>query len=113
MRLGMFDPPETVPYTQIPYSVNDSEEHRALALEVARESMVLLKNDRGALPLQAGLKIAVIGPNADDAEVLVGNYSGTPSRSVTPLQGIRAAAMRLASVEYAQGGALLDPDEWF
>ncbi len=112
MRLGMFDPPEMVPYTQIPYSVNDSEEHRALALEVARESMVLLKNDRGALPLQAGLKIAVIGPNADDAEVLVGNYSGTPSRSVTPLQGIRAAAMRhSASVEYAQGSALLDPDE--
>ncbi|NLT73317.1 MAG: glycoside hydrolase family 3 protein [Chloroflexi bacterium] len=111
MRLGMFDPPEMVPYTSIPYSVNDSEEHRALSHLVAQESLVLLKND-GTLPLKEGLKIAVVGPNAADAEVLVGNYSGQPSRSVTPLEGIRAAAGRHGgSVLYARGCGLLDTDE--
>jgi beta-glucosidase len=112
MRLGMFDPPERVRYTRIPYSVVDSEEHRRLSLQVARESMVLLKNDGGTLPLQGAHRIAVVGPNADDPEVLVGNYAGTPSRSVTPLAGIRAAAEAMGgSVTYAQGCALLDPDE--
>jgi beta-glucosidase len=61
--LGMFDPPERVPYAQIPYSVNDSPEHRELALQMARESLVLLKNKNGLLPLSKNLKsIAVIGP---------------------------------------------------
>jgi beta-glucosidase len=112
MRLGMFDPPERVKYARIPYSVNDSEEHRALALQVALESMVLLKNADSTLPLRGGLRIAVIGPNADDSEVLLGNYSGTPSRSVTPLAGIRAAAARFGStVTYSKGCALMDSDE--
>ncbi|MHB1319248.1 MAG: glycoside hydrolase family 3 C-terminal domain-containing protein, partial [Anaerolineae bacterium] len=112
MRLGMFDPPERVRYTRIPYTVNDSEEHRRLSLEVARESMVLLENGDGILPLKGAKRIAVVGPNADDPEVLLGNYSGTPSRSVTPLAGIRAAAeARGSTVSFTQGCALLDPDE--
>ncbi|MBN2355497.1 glycoside hydrolase family 3 C-terminal domain-containing protein, partial [candidate division KSB1 bacterium] len=90
MRLGMFDPPESVAYTSIPYSENDSREHDRLALEAARACMVLLKNDDNTLPLSKNLKtVAVIGPNADDVEVLLGNYNGTPSNPVTPLQGIR------------------------
>lgn len=109
-RLGMFDPPERVSYARIPYRVNDSEEHRQLALEVARQSLVLLKND-GTLPLAEVSSIAVVGPNADDSEVLLGNYNGTPSRSVTPLEGIRVAAgARGATVHYAQGCDLLEPD---
>jgi beta-glucosidase len=109
MRLGMFDPPERVKYARIPYSVNDSEEHRALALQVALESMVLLKNADSTLPLRGGLRIA---PNADDSEVLLGNYSGTLSRSVTPLAGFRAAAARFGStVTYSKGCALMDSDE--
>jgi beta-glucosidase len=89
-KLGMFDPPDLVPYTKISYTVVDSEPHRALALEAARKSIVLLKNENGLLPLNKNLKtIAVIGPNAADVEVLLGNYNGTPSHPVTPLQGIR------------------------
>jgi beta-glucosidase len=107
-RLGMFDPPEMVPYAQIPYSVNDSPAHRALALDVALESMVLLKNADGALPLGEGLRsIAVVGPNADDVEVLLGNYNGTPSSAVTPLAGIRARAGEGVEVRYARGCGIL------
>ena len=89
-QLGMFDPPEMVKYAQIPDSVIDSEAHRQLALKIARESMVLLKND-GALPIamQATKKIAVVGPLADSVHVLEGNYNGTPSRATTALDGIR------------------------
>jgi beta-glucosidase len=104
MKLGMFDPPEMVKWAQIPYSVNDSPENAALAAETARKSIVLLKNDRGALPLSRNLRtIAVIGPNADDAEVLLGNYNGTPSNPVTPLAGIRAKIGSSANVLYARG----------
>ena len=81
-RLGLFDPPDKVPYAQIPISENDSPEHQALALKVAEESIVLLKND-GLLPLdRAKIKrIAVIGANAPSVDMLLGNYNGTPSRS--------------------------------
>ena len=88
-ELGMFDPPETVSYAQIPFSENDSEAHRLLALQAARESMVLLKND-GVLPLKREIKkIAVIGPLADQIDVLQGNYNGSPSRATSALDGIR------------------------
>jgi beta-glucosidase len=101
-RLGMFDPPERVAYARTPVSVVESEPHKRLALEAARESIVLLKND-GVLPLGKSLKtIAVIGPNADDVELLRGNYAGTASASVTPLAGIRAAVPG-ARVIYALG----------
>ena len=103
-RLGMFDPPARVPYASIPYEVNDCELHAELALVAARESLVLLKNDEKTLPFSRTLKsIAVIGPNADDRSVLMGNYHGTPSRSVTPLEGIRAAVSRETKVWYAEG----------
>jgi beta-glucosidase len=100
--LGMFDPPAMVKYAQIPPSENDSEAHRQLALEVARKTMVLLKND-GTLPLRPGLrKIAVIGPLADQTEVLLGNYHGKPSRAVSALDGIRNAFPK-AQVTYTPG----------
>jgi beta-glucosidase len=89
MRLGMFDPPEKVPYAQTPDSEIDSAPHRELALKTARESMVLLKND-GVLPLASSVKkILVVGPLAESTQVLHGNYSGTASHAVTALEGIR------------------------
>ncbi|MEA3344688.1 MAG: glycoside hydrolase family 3 C-terminal domain-containing protein [Chloroflexota bacterium] len=103
-RLGMFDPPEQVPYAQTPYEVNDSPEHRALALRTARESVVLLKNEGDLLPLDKELEsIAVIGPNADDLQVLLGNYNGTPSKALTPLEGIRRKVSSSTRLYYAQG----------
>jgi len=89
MRLGLFDPPEKVPYAQTPDSEIDSAPHRELALKIARESMVLLKND-GVLPLAPSVKkILVVGPLAEQTAVLHGNYSGTASHAVTALEGIR------------------------
>jgi beta-glucosidase len=103
-RLGMFDPPEMVKYAQIPFSENDSAAHRALSLQASRESLVLLKNAAQALPLKKDLKtIAVIGPNADDPDVLLGNYNGQPSRSFTPLEGIRNKVSSSTKVLYSQG----------
>ncbi len=104
MELGLFDSDDRVPYASIPYEVNDSPRHRELALVAARESIVLLKNEGGLLPLSRDIKsIAVIGPNASDDLVLVGNYHGTPSRSVTPLEGIFDAVSPDTKVWYAQG----------
>lgn len=104
MQLGLFDPPERVAYASIPYEVNDSDEHRALSLVAAREAIVLLKNQQGILPLDPNVKsIAVIGPNAHDHHVLVANYFGTPSQSVTPLEGIRAAVSKATKVRYSPG----------
>src|SRR5438309_1923807 len=89
-RLGMFDPPERVPWSGLTLADNDTVEHRQLALKAAQESIVLLKNERNTLPLKPAVKkIAVIGPNADSLDVLVGNYSGMPSRYSTILDGIR------------------------
>ncbi|HEY5347368.1 MAG TPA: glycoside hydrolase family 3 C-terminal domain-containing protein [Rhizomicrobium sp.] len=89
MKLGLFDPSAMVAYTQIPDSELNSEAHRQLALRTARESMVLLKND-GTLPLKPSVKhITVIGPLADQVEVLEGNYNGQPLHPVTALDGIR------------------------
>jgi beta-glucosidase len=104
-KLGMFDPEERVPFNNIPYEVNDCEKHRQAALEMARESIVLLKNQNSLLPLNKDdLKtIAVIGPNADSKQVLIGNYFGTPSRYVTVLEGIRQAVNQDTKVYYAQG----------
>ena len=106
-RLGMFDPPEMVPYARIPFSQNDTPEHRQLALQSARESIVLLKNANRTLPLRKDLKsIAVIGPNADAPEVLWGNYNGRPSRLITPLAGIKNAVSANTKVVYALGSTL-------
>jgi len=90
MKLGMFDPTDSVSFNQIPYSDVDSKQHRDLALESARKSIVLLKNAQHTLPLGKHLRtIAVIGPNAADSALLLGNYNGTPSKTITPLEGIR------------------------
>lgn len=103
-RLGMFDPPERVPWASVPFDVVDSPEHRALALDAARASIILLKNQGGLLPLRKNLStIAVIGPNADDRAVLLGNYNGIPSKSVTPLDGIRNAVAPGTKVLYQPG----------
>ncbi len=103
-ELGMFDPEEKVPYAQIPIEDNDSEPHKQMNLEAARKSIVLLKND-GFLPLKkdALRKIAVLGPSADNIDVLVGNYHGTPSRPVTLLAGVREAAAPQVEVVYEKG----------
>lgn len=106
-RLGMFDPPDRVKYARIPYSVNDSPEHARLALEVARKSIVLLKNDNGALPLKKSIRtLAVIGPNAADPEVMLANYNGDPSAPVTPLEGIKRKLGPAARLLYARGSDL-------
>jgi beta-glucosidase len=110
-RLGMFDPPERVPWAQIPISVLDQPAHRALARQVARESIVLLKNTGSVLPLRRDLgTIAVIGPNADDRQMLLGNYEGAPADSITPLRGIREA-LPSARVLYARGADWIAPSD--
>jgi beta-glucosidase len=104
----MFDPSERVPYAQIPISTNDSDPHRALSLEASRRSLVLLEN-RGVLPLKTVRRLAVIGPTADNQDVLVGNYNGTPSRPVTILAGLREAALRRGiHLVQAQGSGVLE-----
>jgi beta-glucosidase len=104
LRLGMFDPPEDVSYARMSYEVLDCPAHRELALEAARESIVLLKNSEGILPLSKKLRsIAVIGPNADAPMALLGNYHGTPPYIVTPLEGIRASVGPDTLVTHVQG----------
>jgi beta-glucosidase len=103
-RLGMFDPPEMVKYAGIPYSLNDSEQNKALARETARKSIVLLKNENNLLPLKKDIgTVAVIGPNSDQSFVLLGNYNGTPSDPYTPLRGIKEKLDGVSEVIYAEG----------
>lgn len=103
-QLGMFDPDSRVKYSQIPYSVVASKEHADVALEIARQSMVLLKNEGNVLPLDKSLKtIAVIGPNATDEEVLLANYNGHPADAVTPLRGIQEKVGKNTEILFARG----------
>lgn len=103
-KLGMFDPPEMVPYSEIDIKIVDSKKHREIALQTSRESIVLLKNENNLLPLKKEIKsIAVIGPNADDVEVLLGNYNGFPSDPVTPLKGIRKKVSAATKIYYETG----------
>ncbi len=112
-RLGMFDADEHVAYAQIPFRVVDSPEHRELALEAARQSLVLLKNQDQQLPLdRTKLKsIAVIGPNADETLVLSGNYMGTPAEPVSVLAGMRALVSPEIQVNHARGCELIGYDQ--
>ena len=104
--LGEMDDPKLVEWSKIPASVMDSKAHRQLALDMARQSLVLLLNKGGVLPLKAGGEpIAVIGPNADDRPMMWGNYNGTPNRTVTILDGIKARHKR---VTYLKGCDLTD-----
>ena len=103
-RLGMFDPPGMVKYAQIGTEVLESPAHKAQALKMARQSIVLLKNQNNTLPLKKNLKkIVVIGPNADNPLSILGNYNGTPSQLVTALQGIKAKAGAGTEVVYIKG----------
>jgi beta-glucosidase len=102
MKLGMFDPPERVPYSSIPYARNDCREHREKSFEAACKTMTLLKNN-GILPLSKDIKsIAVVGPNADDRDVLFANYKGIASETITLLEGIREAVPD-ADIYYSLG----------
>ena len=89
-RLGMFDPPSMVKYAQTPFSVLEAPEHKAHALKMAQQSIVLLKNENNTLPLNKKIKkIAVLGPNADNHIAILGNYNGIPSKIVSLLDGIK------------------------
>jgi beta-glucosidase len=106
MKLGMFDPPDMVPYSKIDEKLLDGPEHRALARKLANESMVLLKND-GTLPLKTtGTKIAVLGPLAEQTAVLLGNYNGVPTHSVSVLEGLRAEFPQ-AQIQFVRGTQFL------
>src|SRR6202020_765053 len=109
IKLGMFDPPDTVPYTKIDEKELDSAEHRAHARKLANESMVLLKND-GMLPLKPGIKkIAVIGPLADQTRPLIGNYAGQPTHIVSILDGLHAEFPN-ATISFVPGTQFLRTD---
>ncbi len=102
-QLGMFDDPTTVSWSNIPYSVVNSAEHQAKALEMARKSMTLLTNRNRTLPLSKALKkIALVGPNANDSVMMWGNYNGTPAHTVTILEGIRQK-LPSAEIVYEKG----------
>ncbi|HEY8350832.1 MAG TPA: glycoside hydrolase family 3 C-terminal domain-containing protein [Clostridia bacterium] len=105
MKLGMFDDPKNVPYSDTPYEVNSCKEHSDFSVEVAKKTLVLLKNEGSLLPLdKKKLKsIAVIGPNADSRDALQGNYFGTSDRYVTVLDGIRNAVGDDVRVYYSEG----------
>jgi len=109
--LGEFDPPEMVPFTKIPLSKLDCQEHRDLALLAARKSIVLLKNENNFLPLNKNTikKIAVIGPNADRA--ILGGYSGTPAYRISPLMGIKDKLNGEVKILYAKGCSVLGKKE--
>ncbi|MGH7616971.1 MAG: glycoside hydrolase family 3 C-terminal domain-containing protein [Gemmatimonadaceae bacterium] len=108
-KLGMFDSPDKVKWTKIPFTTVDQPANRALAKRVARESMVLLKNEGHTLPLKKNLgTIAVIGPNSDQWRMLLGNYNGEPSDAITPLRGIREAVSKSTKVLYARGADLAE-----
>jgi beta-glucosidase len=101
-RLGMFDPPSKVPYNTIPLSVLESKPNQLHALKMAHESVVLLKNKKGLLPLSKNIKrMVVIGPNANNKEVQLGNYNGVSSYTVTPLEGLQSK--HIGEVVYKKG----------
>lgn len=102
-RLGMFDPVSMVKYAQTPFSTLESPAHGAQALKMAHQSIVLLKNEKQALPLKKNLKkIVVLGPNADNPISILGNYNGTPSKLSTILQGIKDKVGKNTEIVYEQ-----------
>jgi beta-glucosidase len=109
IKLGMFDDAALNKYATIPYSVVNSELHKQYALEMAKQSVVLLKNDNKVLPLPDKIKrIAVIGPNANDAELMLGNYNGEPAHVTTLLEGIKNIAGAETEILYHKGCYIVD-----
>jgi len=108
IKLGMFDPPSMVLYNKINPDELNSPAHRKLALRLADESMVLLKND-GVLPLKGAKRIAVVGPLADQTAVLLGNYNGEPTHTVSVLEGMKAEFPN-AKITYVPGTQFLSED---
>ena len=111
MKLGMYDPQEMVPYSRIGREVIECEAHRRHALLMARESMVLLKNERNMLPLNAKKikRIALIGPNADNQSTQLANYFGVPSRNITPLQCLKYRYGDHIRIDYYAGTGIAGP----
>jgi beta-glucosidase len=106
-RLGMFDPPQNVPFSRLGLDQLEAPAHQALALKMARESMVLLKNEDRLLPLKKDLSsIAIVGPNADDKSVLLGNYFGYPTKINSVLDAFKTKTS--ASILYEKGCNLTD-----
>ncbi len=108
-RLGMFDPIEMVKYAQIPVTALESQPHKDHALKMARESIVLLRNQNNLLPLNSDIKkIAVLGPNADNANTQLGNYNGQPSVVTTVLQGIKDKLKDTTKIFYSRATNFVD-----
>ena len=108
-KLGMFDPDAIVPYAQIPFFVNCSDYNNSLSREAERKSIVLLKNENNILPLSKSIRtLAVIGPNADNFESLIGNYNGIPKDPITILRGITTKLTPDSKILYAEGSDLAD-----
>ena len=94
--LGEMDDPSLVEWSKIPYSAMSTKASAQIALDMARQTIVLLQNKGNILPLRKNAeKIAVIGPNADNEPMMWGNYNGTPNRTVTILDGIKAKQKKL------------------
>ncbi|HKO18563.1 MAG TPA: glycoside hydrolase family 3 C-terminal domain-containing protein [Acidobacteriaceae bacterium] len=107
MRLGMFDPPERVPFSKLTIADNATPAHAEVALEAARKSIVLLSNKHNTLPLKQSSRIAVVGPTAELIQVLEGNYNGTPRTPALPLAGMRKQ-FGAEKVTYSAGSILAD-----
>jgi beta-glucosidase len=105
IRLGMFDPADSGPYGNIEKSELDSAAHRALARRMGNESMVLLKND-GVLPLKSAKRITIVGPLAEQTAALLGNYNGSPTHTVSVLEGLKAEFPE-AKITYVPGTQFL------
>lgn len=106
--LGEMDPDSLVPWSKIPLSIVNNEEHKQLALNIARQTMTLLQNKGAVLPLSKNLKkIAVIGPNANDMQMLWGNYNGTPFKTITILDGIKSK-LPANAILYDKGVDIID-----
>lgn len=109
-RIGMFDPYEVNPYSDLNKSVLECEEHKQHAYKMAKESMVLLKNENNILPLDCNKihNIAIIGPNADNPKTLLGNYNGVPSEIITPYMSLKSRFGDRIKINYIKGVGIVD-----